>query len=135
MDTISRHRRSANMRRIGSKNTKPELLVRRLIHGLGFRYRLHRADLPGKPDIVFSAPRKVIFVHGCFWHQHGLCADSHVPKSRRSYWMPKLQNNRRRDIENYRRLRTLEWKYLVVWECETQNLKQLTKKVGSFLRA
>ena len=133
MDTISRRRRSANMRRIRSKDTEPEMLVRRLIHGLGYRYRLHRSNLPGKPDIVFSKLHRVIFVHGCFWHQHGSCVDSHIPKSRRAYWVPKLQNNRKRDIENYRRLRELRWKYLVLWECEMGNPERLAKKIEKFL--
>ncbi|MGH9395368.1 MAG: very short patch repair endonuclease [Terriglobia bacterium] len=133
VDTISRPRRSANMRRIKSKDTKPEMAVRRLIHGLGYRYRLHCHDLPGKPDLAFANRRKAIFVHGCFWHQHGSCVDSHIPKSRRAYWVPKLQNNRKRDIENYHRLRDLKWKYLVLWECEMENPKSLKKKIEKFL--
>ncbi|MGH9453137.1 MAG: very short patch repair endonuclease [Terriglobia bacterium] len=134
LDTISTKRRSENMRRIRSKNTKPELAVRRLIHGLGYRYRLHRRDLPGHPDMVFPSRRKVILVHGCFWHQHGRCIDSHIPRSRRSYWVPKLQRNRERDEKNLALLRSLDWKSLVIWECQVSVspnfLRRLTKFLG-----
>jgi len=133
VDTISPKRRSENMRRIRSKDTKPEMAVRRLVHGLGYRYRLHRRDLPGNPDMVFPSRRKVIFVHGCFWHQHGKCIDSHIPKSKRSYWAPKLQQNRERDEKNLTLLRTLGWKHLVVWECEVMASEHLVRRIGKFL--
>lgn len=135
MDTVTRESRSANMRRIKSENTKPELVVRRLVYRLGYRYRLHRRDLPGKPDLVFPSQRRVIFVHGCFWHQHGPCSDSRIPKSRRSYWVPKLRANKRRDVRNYRRLRRLNWSYLVVWECQIGRSGNLVKKIEKFLES
>lgn len=112
--------RSANMRAIRSKGMKPELTVRRLVHHLGFRYRLHRKDLPGKPDLVFSSRRCVIFVHGCFWHAHK-CKIAHSPKTNKDYWEPKLERNKVRDVAHRKALRALGWRSLVVWECELKN--------------
>jgi DNA mismatch endonuclease (patch repair protein) len=121
------------MRRIKSKGMKPELTVRRLVHSMGYRFRLHVSDLPGKPDLVFPRLMKVIDVRGCFWHQHGNCIDSHIPKSRIEYWRPKLQKNRRRDKKNTQKLEAFGWKVLVVWECEVGNLKRLTRNLSKFL--
>src|SRR5262245_13806810 len=120
MDRLSVQRRSHNMARIRSKDTGPEMAVRRLVHGMGFRYALHRPDLPGRPDMVFVSRRKIVFVHGCFWHQHAkaTCRDSRVPKSRLSYWLPKLQGTVHRDQQHVLALRTTGWRILVVWECE-----------------
>ena len=126
--------RSEMMAAVRSKDTKPELLVRRLVHGMGYRYRLHRPDLPGKPDLVFSGKRKIIFVHGCFWHQHNHCIFSHVPKSNASYWAPKLARNQARDIEHLRHLRALGWKCLVLWECELKDSERLLRRLTKFLR-
>jgi len=131
-DKLPPERRSENMRRIRSTNTSPEMVVRRLIHGMGFRYRLHVAKLPGKPDLVFSRLKKIIEVRGCFWHQHGTCIDSHIPKSRLEYWRPKLERNVRRDEANQNALRQLGWKTLVVWECEVENPK-LRVRLNRFL--
>ncbi len=131
-DTIDRTRRSANMRAIRSVGMKPELAVRRLVHGLGYRYRLHRADLAGKPDLVFVARRKVVFVHGCFWHDHG-CKLSHLPKSNRAYWEPKLKRNKARDETNLKALRAQGWKVFIVWECETKDVERLTRNLERFL--
>ena len=125
--------RSANMRAIRSKDMKPELTVRRLVHSHGYRYRLHRADLPGKPDLVFVSRQKVIFVHGCFWHSHG-CKLSHVPKSNRAYWQPKLARNVARDKENQGALAAQGWQSLVIWECELQQLAKVRQRVTRFLR-
>jgi DNA mismatch endonuclease (patch repair protein) len=133
VDTISAERRSENMRRIQSKGMKPEMVVRRLAHGLGYRYRLHSSKLPGKPDLVFSRLHKIIEVRGCFWHQHGGCIDSHLPKSRMEYWRPKLQRNQQRDLENLRKLQDLGFRVLVVWECETVNERRLSQKLRRFL--
>ncbi len=133
MDKISKSRRRANMRAIKSKNTSPELAVRRLAYSLGYRFRLHKKDLPGKPDLVFPARRKVIFVHGCFWHQHIHCADSHIPRSNFSYWEPKLKNNKKRDAKNKRALKALQWDYHVIWECETGNTVRLSQRLKKFL--
>jgi len=124
--------RSANMRAIRSKGMKPELAVRRLIHCLGFRYRLHRSDLPGKPDLVFSSRRCVIFVHGCFWHAHG-CKLFHLPKSNKDYWEPKLQSNKARDIKHLKALSVLGWRSLVIWECELKN-RNIATRINRFLR-
>lgn len=125
--------RSENMRAIRSKDMLPELTVRRVVHKSGFRYRLHRRDLPGKPDLVFSPRRKVIFVHGCFWHAHG-CKSAHTPRSNTDYWMPKLQRNRERDTKNLELLISEGWKVLVIWECETGDELALKKRVTAFLR-
>jgi DNA mismatch endonuclease, patch repair protein len=133
MDIINKKRRSENMRRIRSKNTKPELIVRKFVHSLGFRYRLHHKSLPGKPDLVFVGSSKIIFVHGCFWHQHGRCIDSRIPKSRLYYWLPKLSGNVTRDRANRRKLKKAGWKVLVIWDCETSNSDQLGSKIRNFL--
>ncbi|HXM93629.1 MAG TPA: DNA mismatch endonuclease Vsr [Candidatus Dormibacteraeota bacterium] len=124
--------RSENMRRIRSKGMLPELAVRSLVHRMGFRFRLHRKDLPGKPDLVFVSRRKVIFVHGCFWHAHD-CSIAHTPKSNAAYWGPKLQRNQARDARNIELLRTAGWKSLVVWECEIRSGRALKKKIKAFL--
>lgn len=118
---------------IRSKDTKPELAVRSMLHKMGFRFRLHRSDLPGKPDIVLPKHRKIIFVHGCFWHQHRSCVFASRPASNVDYWKPKLEGNVKRDLRNRRRLRTLGWKSLVIWECQTRNPKQLMKILTAFL--
>jgi DNA mismatch endonuclease, patch repair protein len=136
-DFLSAEDRSAHMRRIKGKDTKSEMLVRRLVHGMGYRYRLHRRDLPGTPDLVFPPRRKVIFVHGCFWHWHPDpgCRISGLPKSRLEFWGPKLEANRARDTAKQRGLREAGWRVLVVWECETVKGKQpaLIERVRSFL--
>src|SRR5581483_7737979 len=120
MDKLTPARRSENMRRIKSKNMKPELAVRRLVHKLGYRYRLHRKDLPGNPDLVFSSKRKVIFVNGCFWHGHDLegCRDGRRPKSNTGYWNTKLARNKERDAKNIAALEASGWAVLTIWECD-----------------
>ena len=124
--------RSANMRAIRSTGMKPELRVRSLAHSLGYRFRLHRTDLPGKPDLAFGPRRKVIFVHGCFWHSHN-CKTAHVPKSNREYWGPKLDRNRIRDQKNIEALKANGWGALVIWECETHDETVLKKRLKAFL--
>ena len=119
------------MAAVRSKNTAPEMTVRRLVHSMGYRYRLHRADLPGKPDLVFPGRGKVIFVHGCFWHQHG-CKGSHLPKSNEAYWIPKLERNRERDTEHINNLCRKGWKCLVLWDCELGK-PSLPVKISRFL--
>lgn len=135
MEKISREQRSANMRAIRSKGMKPEMLVRRMAHCMGYRYRLHRKDLPGKPDMVFPGRRKVIFVHGCFWHQHAdpACRSSHTPRSNKDYWVPKLNRNKDRDHKNLERLRGAGWDVLVIWECQTKDLGGLSERIRTFL--
>jgi DNA mismatch endonuclease (patch repair protein) len=135
MDKISPERRSANMRHIRSKNTSPELAVRSLVHRLGYRFRLHRKDLPGKPDLVFASRHKVIFVHGCFWHQHSGCREGKVPASRRDYWEPKLKKNQSRDTGNQKLLEDDGWEVLTVWECTLKKPKPLVKALRRFLGA
>jgi DNA mismatch endonuclease (patch repair protein) len=132
-DKLTPERRSANMSRIRSGDTSPELIVRRLVHGMGYRYRLHVAALPGKPDLVFPRLNRVIEVRGCFWHQHPGCIDSHIPKTRIEYWRPKLQRNQLRDADNGRKLRKLGWRLFVVWECETTDTGRLAKRLERFL--
>lgn len=133
MDKLSAERRSANMRQIRSENTAPELLLRRMLHRLGYRFRLHRKDLPGKPDLVFPSRRKVIFVHGCFWHQHSACKEGRVPQSRREYWEPKLSRNQARDAASQTLLEGQGWRFLVVWECELRDTTAALRIVMRFL--
>lgn len=121
------------MARIASKDTKPELAVRRLLHALGYRYRLHRRDLPGSPDISFASRNKAIFVHGCFWHRHEGCRRTTTPATRRSYWERKFERNVLRDRQNLTDLQGMEWDSLVVWECETTDLPVLARRLVSFL--
>ena len=122
------------MRRIRNRDTAPEKIVRSILHRRGYRFRLHRKDLPGKPDIVFPSRRKVIFVHGCFWHQHGACPEGRIPSTRLSYWKPKLERNKKRDALNLQRLRTLGWEALEIWECEIKQ-SQLGLRLQKFLKS
>ncbi|NYT68837.1 DNA mismatch endonuclease Vsr [Pusillimonas noertemannii] len=132
-DTISVSERSRVMALIKSKNTGPEMLIRRLVHGAGYRYRLHGAKLPGKPDLVFSGRRKVIFVHGCFWHWHAHCVLSRMPKSNEDFWAAKLEGNRARDSANCRRLHEMGWDTMVIWECELRDLNAVLQRITRFL--
>lgn len=136
-DRITEARRSWNMGRIGAKDTRPEMIVRRIVHGMGYRYRLHRKDLPGKPDLVFGPRHAVIFVHGCFWHQHPdpACKIARIPKSRLEYWRPKLARNTERDREHIEALEGAGWRVLTVWECETKAgcREELSDRLRSFL--
>lgn len=120
-DHLSPTARSAHMRRICKINSGPELRVRRVAHALGFRFRLHRADLPGTPDLTFPGLKKVVFVHGCFWHQHPGCKLARQPKSRLDYWLPKLRRNQERDCERLEQLAAMGWQALIVWECEARS--------------
>lgn len=133
MDTLTPLERSQRMSRVRSKDTKPEWRVRRLLWGLGFRYRLHSRSLPGRPDIVFPRRKKVVFVHGCFWHRHTKCG--RLPKSRLDFWEPKLRENHLRDLRNQRALKKLGWEYFVVWECQLKNTGSLGLKITKFLEA
>lgn len=136
MDSLQPDHRSENMRRIRSENTKPELVVRRIIHSMGLRFRLHAGDLPGKPDLVLPRWKTVVFVHGCFWHGHTCRRGSATrkPKSHVDYWLEKLAKNCERDRRQARRLRSLGWRRLVVWECETKNLDKLRQKLARLFR-
>jgi DNA mismatch endonuclease (patch repair protein) len=132
-DVYDQAQRSKVMRAVRSENTKPEMIVRRMLHALGYRFRLHRRDLPGKPDIVLPRHRKIIFVHGCFWHQHPNCKDADRPQSNADYWNRKLDRNVQRDQEHMSTLQALSWKVLVVWTCETKNAAQLQQKLEAFM--
>lgn len=125
--------RSEIMRAVKSKNTAPEILVRKLIHRMGFRYRLNVSNLPGKPDLVFSSRKKVIFVNGCFWHGHNCARGARVPKSNIEYWKTKIRRNMRRDTDSLSRLKSEGWNSLVLWECELKNIGELTSRAKEFL--
>jgi DNA mismatch endonuclease, patch repair protein len=133
MDNLSKKKRSWNMSRIRSKNTKPELLVRSLLHRLGYRFRVHVNKLPGKPDIVLKKHKTVIFVHGCFWHRHAGCKDAAKPKSNTEFWMEKLRQNVKRDRRVIRELESLGLRVHIIWECETCNADGLRKRLLSIL--
>lgn len=134
LDRLTPEQRSWNMSRIRSADTKPERVVRQLITGMGLRYRLQRRDLPGKPDLVFGPRRTVLFVHGCFWHQHpGGCKAARMPKGNREFWETKLQRNVLRDQENAKALRQLGWRVLTVWECETKQPEKLQRRLARLL--
>lgn len=132
-DFMSPEQRSAHMSKIRSKNTKPEIMLRKMLHRAGFRYRLHDPKLPGKPDLVFAGTRKVIFVHGCFWHGHGCRVGARLPKSNTSFWVEKRLRNRERDLRQELELRALGWDPLIVWECEIKGDPNLLKAVREFL--
>jgi DNA mismatch endonuclease (patch repair protein) len=131
-DVISRKKRSWIMSRVHGKDTGPELLVRSLVHRLGYRFRLHRRDLPGAPDLVFPATRKIIFVNGCFFHGHNCARGARIPQSNRKYWIQKIGRNKKRDTRNQRKLRAAGWKVLVLWECRLKDEKKLTKMICRF---
>ena len=133
MDSLSPEERSIRMSLVRSKDTQPELFVRKLVHRMGFRYRLHRRDLPGHPDMVFASRGKIIFVHGCFWHRHGKCEYTRWPKSRLSFWKPKLEQNHARDKRNRRALAKLGWRVLVVWECQLKFPDKVAEKIYRFV--
>jgi len=132
-DRLSPEERSAQMRRIGKRNTSPEIRVRRALHALGARFRLHNASLPGTPDIVLPSRRKAILVHGCFWHQHPGCRLARQPKSRLDYWLPKLARNSERDIQVRSALAAAGWEPIVIWECETQDPAALGRRLERLL--
>jgi len=134
MDTVSPEQRSRNMSRVRGKNTSLELKVRSLLHRLGYRYRLHRKDLPGTPDLVFSGRRSVIFIHGCFWHGHS-CARAALPTSNREFWETKIGRNKERDNQAQASLASAGWKVLTVWQCETKDETALRERLVGFLEA
>lgn len=133
MDIVSPSTRSRMMASVPQKNSKPEVVVRRLVHVLGFRFRLHRRDLPGSPDIVLPRLRKVIFVHGCFWHRHG-CRRTTTPASNVRFWTAKFEANTLRDRKAIRLLRDEGWESLIVWECQTKRLEWLKLRLANFLK-
>ena len=139
MDSLTREKRSWNMSRIRSKDTRPEKMVRSLLHRAGYRFRLHRKDLPGTPDIVLLKYHTVLFVHGCFWHRHPGCPYAYTPKSRLDFWQQKFDENVARDQRNQDQLKEAGWNVIIIWECELKNpdwvLKKITEKLQSFLDA
>ena len=132
MDTRTPGQRRRIMQAVKSKDTNPEMIVRRCLYAMGYRYRIHRKDLPGRPDIVFSGRQKAIFVHGCFWHWHG-CPKGQLPKSRLDYWRPKLEHNVRRDRANIEQLELIGWRVLVIWQCQTTDAVALAGQLRAFL--
>jgi DNA mismatch endonuclease (patch repair protein) len=132
MDTLSSERRSWLMSRVRSTNTMPELAIRRLIFGLGYRYRLHDKQLPGTPDLVFPGRLKVVFVNGCFWHGHDDCRYARLPKTRVRFWRAKIERNRSRDLENIEMLNAGGWQTLTIWQCELRDIEKLTRKIYGF---
>lgn len=131
-DIYCREKRSGIMARVRATGTKPECLVRQVAHGLGYRFRLHRSDLPGKPDLVFPKHRRVIFVHGCFWHGHRQCSKAKRPTTNRSFWKQKLSRNVERDQQNIAALRHAGWDVLVIWECETKDRDRIAESINRF---
>ena len=126
--------RSRIMRAVKGKDTTPELIVRRLVHAMGYRFRLHHKDLPGKPDLVFPKFRKVIFVHGCFWHGHDCARGARMPKANAEYWSSKIARNRLRDTANIATLKGHGWRTAVIWECELKRMEQIRKRLTAFLQ-
>lgn len=132
-DVLSPDQRRRCMANIKNKDTKPEIIVRRLLWSLGFRYRLHRKDLPGKPDIVLPGHKKIIMVHGCFWHMHSCKYGSVFPRTNADFWQAKRMANKIRDSENRAALERLGWEVLIIWECQTKNMAELSRKITRFL--
>lgn len=135
VDFVTKEKRSEIMRAVGTKNTRPEIRLRSIIHSLGYRFRLHRKELPGTPDLVFPKYKKVVFVHGCFWHGHEGCPKARLPKSNTEYWKNKIENNRARDQRTIDELEALGWKSSVVWQCEIKkkNEDKLKENIQGFL--
>lgn len=134
-DKVTPKIRSRIMSHIRSESTAPEVVLRRLVYGMGYRYRLHRSDLPGNPDLVFQGLKKIIFVHGCFWHQHTECKDGHLPKTNLQYWIPKLERNIQRDKKVVEELTEIGWDVMVIWECQLADRERLAIKLKKFLSA
>lgn len=137
VDVLTEKQRQYCMSRIKGKNTKPEMIVRKLVFALGYRYRLHDGKLPGKPDLVFAGKRKVIFVHGCYWHRHNCKYGKVMPQTRKKFWEEKLAGNKERDKKNVRELKKLGWDVLIIWECETKDTlisEKLVEKINGFLK-
>ena len=132
-DILTKEQRSLNMSRIGARDTGPELVVRRTAHRMGLRFRLYRKDLPGTPDLVFPKHRLAVFVHGCYWHRHDGCRFAYSPKSRVEFWTKKFKQNVARDSRNQSLLRELGWRILVIWECETRDVKTVEDKLHEYL--
>lgn len=133
MDVLTKEQRRRNMRAIRARDTRPEMFVRRLVHSMGFRYRLHGPGLPGRPDLVFASRKKVLFVHGCFWHRHRCKYGRVLPATRREFWSAKLQKNVERDRRVRYQLRVLGWQSFIVWECQLKSADDLADRIRVFL--
>jgi DNA mismatch endonuclease (patch repair protein) len=133
IDTLSPEARSERMSLVKGRDTKPERRVREILKKLGYRYRLQYSKLPGKPDFAFPGKRKAIWVHGCFWHRHENCSLARLPKGRQDFWVPKLEGNKKRDLEHQERAQEMRWQLLVIWECELRNLTSVECKIIKFL--
>ncbi|MSR13234.1 MAG: DNA mismatch endonuclease Vsr [Gammaproteobacteria bacterium] len=133
IDTLTPSERSARMALVKASNTKPEIAIRKLVYALGYRYRLHDKKLPGTPDLVFSSKKKIIFVHGCFWHRHASCKLARLPKSRLGFWLPKLESNRKRDLVSKRALKRMGWQVMIIWECQAGRTTWLGRQLSEFL--
>ncbi len=133
MDVFSKTKRSWIMSRVKGKDTKPEIIVRSIIHGFGFRFRNHKSNLPGNPDVILPKYHKAVFVHGCFWHGHKNCKRATRPSSNTAFWKTKLDGNINRDKRNIRLLKSQGWQVLVIWECEIRNFERLTGRISGFL--
>ncbi|MFA5252690.1 MAG: DNA mismatch endonuclease Vsr [Phycisphaerae bacterium] len=134
VDVLTKKQRSFNMSQIRSKNTSPEIIVRSLVHRMGYRYALHRSDLPGHPDIVLVRHKKIVFVHGCFWHMHHCRYGKVKPATHKKFWQDKRQGNVERDKRNLKKLRSAGWKVLVIWECQIKKPEKLINKISTFLK-
>ena len=134
VDVLTKKQRSYNMSQIRSKNTSPEIIVRSLVHRMGYRYALHRSDLPGHPDIVLVKYKKIIFVHGCFWHMHRCRYGRVIPATRTKFWQNKRRGNVERDKRNLKNLHLLGWKIIIIWECQTRKVKQLKGRILNFIK-
>lgn len=132
-DTLGPEERSRRMAAVKDKHSKPEMKLRSLVHRMGYRYRLHGRGLPGKPDMVFSSRKAVIFMHGCFWHRHRNCPLARMPKSRVAFWSKKLEENRKRDGRVRYKLRKMGWRVLVIWECQLRDPEKVARRVEAFL--
>jgi DNA mismatch endonuclease (patch repair protein) len=133
-DRLDREKRSWNMSRIRSTDTKPEIAVRKALHAAGFRFRLHVRDLPGKPDIVLPKWKTIVFVHGCFWHRHKGCKDTTTPKTRTGWWLEKFKKNVTNDQKKRQALKTLGWRVVIIWECETKDTNFIENTVTSYIK-
>ena len=135
LDTLNPEERSKRMSLVKGRDTKPELQVRAVLRQFGYRYRLQYTKVPGKPDFAFPGKHKAIWVHGCFWHRHENCPLARLPKGRRDFWVPKLEGNKRRDLENQEKVKQEGWKSLVIWECELNNTVMIKEKIKAFMES
>ena len=133
MDVLTREQRRRCMSQVKGKDTKPEVLVRRLLHGMGYRFRLHAKDLPGRPDVVMPRHRKIVQVHGCFWHGHRGCRRATRPSTNVDFWSNKIEGNQRRDVRTRRKLRSMGWEVLVIWQCQTRDRQGVEKRLERFM--